>query len=287
MRNMELILGCCVGFVWVLIALLPESPRWLLSRGRIDEAKTIVAKIVRVNKLSPASLDDLDHYTLAEPPRRGHALDLLKTPSLRRNIILMICSWFTVGICMTGLTYNTPTFDWSPNLVFCVPAFLLLPVAFVLPYLQNRLGRKGVVTGGFVVSGVVLLTTLAIPKNHFAYNWPILMCAWIANATMDIVWATLAVYTKELFPTSHRTTSLGVASASCRVGSMLSPYVILLDSYDPVLSLTFYSCWSLLCGILSLWLWPETKALKLPDSLEEAEAAASTQNQWFKVCGTK
>jgi len=279
-------LGCSMGFFWILIAFMPESPRWLLSHGRLDEAKKIISKIVRVNKLALPNLDILDHYKLNEQPKQNHPGDLLRMPFLRRNLILVIFSWFSVGICVTGLTYNTPPFDWSPNLIFCVPAFLLLPMAFVLPFFQNKFGRKAVITGGFGLSCIVLLSTLAVPKGYFTHNWPILVLAWIANASLDIVWGTLLVFTKELFPTTHRTMSLGIASAACRMGSVISPYVVLLDVYDPVLSLGFYSLWTLLSGILSLWIWPETKSLKLPDTLEEAEKGASMPNSWLKKCSS-
>jgi len=279
-------LGCTMGFFWIMIAFMPESPRWLLSHGRTEEAKKIITKIVGVNKLALPNLDLLDHYKLNEPPKRNHPGDLLRMPFLRRNLLLVISSWFSVGICMMGLTYNTPSFDWSPNLIFCVPAFLLLPMAFVLPFLQNKFGRKAVVTGGFGLSFVALLASVAVPKDYFTHNWPIVVLAWIACATLDIVWATLLVFTKELFPTTHRTMALGIASAACRMGSVLSPYVILLDVYDPVLSLGFYSCLSLSSGILSLWIWPETKALRLPDTLEEAEKAASMPNSWLRKCNS-
>jgi hypothetical protein len=284
MRNIELIIGCLFGFLWIVISFLPESPRWLLSMGRFDDAKEIVKKIVKINKLPVSKLDDLDHYTMNELPRRGQTIDLFKRPSTRRNILLLFNIWFTIGISMNGLTYNTPTFNWSPNLIFCVPAFFLLPAAFILPYLQNNLGRKFLVTFGLIISGVTLLATLVVPKNYFTYNWPILVCAWIANTLLDIVWGTLCVYSKEVFPTTHRTMGFGLVSASSMLGSVLAPYVILLDVYDPIFSLIFYSIMCLLSGVLSIWLWPETKALKLPSSLDEAEEAASTKNTWLSFC---
>ncbi len=34
-------------------------------------------------------------------------------------------------------------------------------------------------------------------------------------------------------------------------------------------------------GFLSLWIWPETKALRLPHTLEECEEFASSENEWI------
>ena len=58
----------------------------------------------------------------------------------------------------------------------------------------------------------------------------------------------------------------------------------MLDAYSPVLPLVIYGSIVLLSGIVSLWLWPETKDLRLPETLEEAEKVAATRNPWVRWC---
>ena len=36
-----------------MFRLIPESPRWLLYKGRVQEARAVVMKVVQFNKLSP------------------------------------------------------------------------------------------------------------------------------------------------------------------------------------------------------------------------------------------
>ena len=43
-----------------MFRLIPESPRWLLSKGRVKEARAVVMKVVQFNELSPPSGADCE-----------------------------------------------------------------------------------------------------------------------------------------------------------------------------------------------------------------------------------
>ena len=111
---------------------------------------------------------------------------------------------------------------------------------------------------------------------------PVIILAWMSTFSCGMACAGVYTYTKELFPTILRTTALGTASAAGRVGSLLSPFVAMLDSISPVLPLTIYGIIILIAGIFSLWLWPETNKKKMTETLEEAEKVACTHNPWVK-----
>lgn len=282
MRTMELILGCSTAGLLVIFIFLPESPRWLLANGRVDEAKGVIKKALKMNKLPESNLEKLDSYEFRSDNLKGTLLDLFKLPSTRRNMVLVSVSSFIIALCVIGLNYNTPTFDWSPTLVFAIPPFIQLVLAALVPFLQNTFGRKKLLTSFLTLTGLLLLASAPVPLNMFPYNWPVIVLAWIANSSLDVAWGTVSIFTKELFPTTHRASAFGLMAAFGRLGAVVAPYVIMLDVFNPITSLIIYSFLCLLSAILSIWIWPETKSLKLPESLEDSEKMASSKNSW--VC---
>ena len=75
-----------------------------------------------------------------------------------------------------------------------------------------------------------------------------------------------------------------MASAGARVGTLSSPLIAMLDVYSQVLPLVVYGVIVLIGGLVSLWLWPETKTRQLPETMEEAEEVAATKNPWVNCC---
>ena len=89
------------------------------------------------------------------------------------------------------------------------------------------------------------------------------------------------VYSAEIYPTVVRAVGIGSSSLFARVGGMVAPFVGSLDRViSPTFPIAIFGMTSLISGCLVLML-PETKDLKLPDTLEEAEGA--TDNLELKI----
>ncbi|XP_073078764.1 solute carrier family 22 member 13 isoform X3 [Manis javanica] len=72
---------------------LPESARWLLARGRVEEAKQVIQKAASVNgrKLSPELLGQL---VREDTGPLGNALDLIRHPQLRKVTLILSYVWY-------------------------------------------------------------------------------------------------------------------------------------------------------------------------------------------------
>ena len=55
MKTFELVMALAIVPFLALYFVIPESPRWLISKHRIDEAKAVLEKALKVNKM-PLSL---------------------------------------------------------------------------------------------------------------------------------------------------------------------------------------------------------------------------------------
>ncbi|XP_041922169.1 LOW QUALITY PROTEIN: solute carrier family 22 member 4-like [Alosa sapidissima] len=88
-RILQLVLSM-VGFLYIpLWWFIPESPRWLISQGRFQEAEAIIRAAAKKNGItSPADIFQLEHC--ADEKNKYSWLDLLKTKNIRNITVLNI-----------------------------------------------------------------------------------------------------------------------------------------------------------------------------------------------------
>ncbi len=74
-----------------------------------------------------------------------------------------------------------------------------------------------------LLAGLALFGTLLFPSGSLG----IVVLAWTGTIPCSVAFGAGYVFTKDLFPTTHRTSALGTASASARIGSIISPFIAL------------------------------------------------------------
>jgi len=186
--------------------------------------------------------------------------------------------WMALSMAYFGLIYNTPTFGHDVRIVFVIPGVAFGWVVFVMPFLENTFGRKVMMVVSFAITGVPLFLTLAVPRDN---RWLVIFLAYVGQCGCSMAFDVAYSWTRELFPTSLRSSAMGVGSGSARIGSMLSPLVALAAGDNVLTPVLVYGGFAVAALILSIWIWPETKGLNLPNNMEEAEAVASTRNPWL------
>jgi OCT family organic cation transporter-like MFS transporter 4/5 len=89
---------------------VPESPRWLLCKGRVAEVKEIVKKAARFNNIElPDNIDKILKPPKAEDTETG-VWELFSSPYLRRVTSCFLCIWFTMNLVYYGLVLNMSSF---------------------------------------------------------------------------------------------------------------------------------------------------------------------------------
>lgn len=203
---------------------LPESPHYLLRRGRAEEAREVLARIARGNG-RPAPPEPL----LAADVPRGRMRDLLAGP-LRRRSLLIFAAWLLVSTSYYGV------FIWLPGRLVAEGhgfvrghAFLVLLALAQLP--GYALAAVGVETIGrrrtlvaFLCASAAGCLLFALVRDPFGAAGALLAMSFALLGT----WGALYAYTPELYPTELRATGMGVAGALARVGGLLAPSAIAL-----------------------------------------------------------
>jgi putative MFS transporter len=254
-----------LGVLWVRMR-VPESPRWLMTQGREQEARDVLNQVAEANG-SPRV-----EAPLAPPPPAPAVgpVDLLR-PRLRRITLVNWTAWFLIAFSYYGI------FVWLPSILrdeygfvssYAYVFFLVavqMPGYFSAAWLVEKWGRKPTLA---IYLGVSALATFA---------WALVespTAVFAAAAVMSFftlgAFAVLYTYTPETYPTTLRTTGMGSASGWARVGGFIAPYVggVLIDA-SLVLALSVFAAAFLVnAGVIALFAH-ETKDRDLADTLAD------------------
>ena len=225
-RPMFGIVGVCALAVWILRKNMPESPRWLETRGRLPEAEALMQSIESEAALNgalppiPAASGTL--------PTFGEYRELIG-PGLLRNLLVGVTIAVVSGINLYGFL------SWIPS--FLVKGGLSMGSSLWFSGIMGLGAPLGALLGSFIADRfgrVRCLATLALTEAVFGVVYPmvgngieliavgfvITLCAY------GIVAIGFALYIPELFPTRLRLRGASVVIGTSRLTSSQVGFVV-------------------------------------------------------------
>ncbi|XP_050733892.1 beta-alanine transporter-like isoform X2 [Eriocheir sinensis] len=263
-------------FWWVL----PESPRWLLANGRVDEAEKIMEKMARVNgkKLPQNYMANLrrkfevEQYMAGKEDKPASSqktygvMDLFRTPNLCRKTLIITFIWFTNTSVYVGLSYYAPALGGDAYLNFFLAGVAELPTYLFLWPSMEYWGRRWTLCFSMVVGGSACVATVVTQEDPTVTL--VLYC--IGKFGISSSFVVLPLMASELYPTVVRGMGLSVSAVAGMIGPVVIPLINHLGSEMMVLPLIIMGVLLNLGGVFSLLL-PETLHQHLPQTLEEGE----------------
>nr|XP_025973942.1 solute carrier family 22 member 4-like isoform X1 [Dromaius novaehollandiae] len=254
----------CVPLWWVI----PESPRWLISQGRFQEAEVIIRKAAKINGVpAPAVLFDTAEMQDSKPQQQQKAilLDLFRTRNIATITIMSLLLWMLTSIGYFGLSLSTP--DWHGNVyINCFLSAVIEIPAYVIAWLLLRsLPRRYSIAGTLFLGGSVVLFIQLVPTDLNVLSVGLVM---LGKFGITSAFSMLYVYNAELYPTLVRNMAVGATSTASRVGSIIAPYFVYLGAYYRFLPYILMGSLTVLIGILTLFL-PESYGKPLPENFDQ------------------
>ncbi|XP_047531434.1 organic cation transporter protein-like [Vanessa atalanta] len=247
---------------------LPESPRWLLSRNKTFKAIKIMEHIAKINNLPIHEIRreietfQLDSVMIRR--RKQTVIDLLRNSYLRRNLLIMSFSWFVSGYCyygvsqfisrLTGNIFLNVVTNGGGCLCGCILAIPLI----------KFMGRKILIISFNIASSISLITIVLIPEDIGT-----LIVSCVGDLFSFMAFIVLYLYCSEMFPTVVRNAAIGISSMMARFGSMIAPFVANFRIYGKWCAPVAFGVPPMIAAVLCIFL-PETKGTELLMSIEES-----------------
>lgn len=243
--------------VWYLRKNLPESPRWLESQGRTDEAEALMQSIEKEASGGKA----LPAVHVPAPVPLVAISDLFKPPLLQR---LFVGCWvlITINTLIFGFVLFLPQFFLRQGLTITNSlAYTLVLSAGSLvgcalgAYLSDAVGRRWSIIGASVVTiaaGYIYARFNAgdNPTIVLSVGFVLIVAIYIQTAIL------FGVYTPELFPTEIRLRANGICNTLGRGATVVSPFIVgaLMASYQ-LPGVIWLMIGLVVVQIVVVWLW--------------------------------
>lgn len=275
---LQLLISIPPMILFVYYWIVPESVRWLLTKGKNRRAIKIIKNAAKTNGVQISEPTLKMFQQLENEEREGKinktdtnkgeilaALKVLLTSKvmLIRTMILLY-NFGVNALVYFGLSLNSVSLSGNQYFNFVLVSLIEIPGYWLGLHFIEKYGR---VTG--FLSSMILCGITCIACGYAETVWIQIGLFLIGKLGITCSFSIIYVHATELMPTVIRSSCIGFFATMARVGALASPFAPFLEKYYKPLPYIVFGVTAIVGGIMALHL-PETLNRKLPNTIEEA-----------------
>jgi len=284
----------CLISTMVGLLVVPESPRWLVTQGKHDQAIKVLRKAAACNGHDPMALFPADlRIADAKEEHKENAWDLF-SPKWRKTTFFLWVAWAGFAFCYYGTIMvvtmvfaeidedadNNPANGEDAEYQFDYGAILAsacseIAGTTIVLFLIDRVGRIPTQAVSYTLGGC-MVCALCFLANNSASRASLIIAGFLARMAFMSASCTTWVSTAEILTTDIRTTGHSAANAIARLGGSASPFLISRASLSWTGSILLVT--SVITAMATLKL-PETNGKSMGAGAAETEMSSSIQKE--------
>uniref|UniRef100_A0A8R1I8Y0 MFS domain-containing protein n=1 Tax=Caenorhabditis japonica TaxID=281687 RepID=A0A8R1I8Y0_CAEJA len=271
-----------------VILVLPESPKWYLTKNRVREAREAQKRVAWLSGV-PYDIEEVDEQGEEKPETETKVQDtkiytirdLFASRAIAQKTIVVGSLWFSTSLSSFGADLNSGNLDgnfYMSQFVSAAAIALSKISIFLLDTYWPSFDRRRlhqfpqiVMIACYTAIMVLMVTPSADCAGQGSRNLAIIIINIIGASFIELTWDACYLVAAEIFPTRIRTIGIGTCSLLARIGALLAPQMAYLsDIYRP-------APYAVVCSIgvisllISCFFLPNTKGRDLADSEEEGK----------------
>lgn len=256
-RIMFVISGASALVLWYFRRSLPESPRWSITHGRMQEAQGVIEKL-------ESEMDKQDtKKEIIGKNKQGEKATKEINNHFQRNLFVAIFAVSATIICQYTFTSWVPTLlvrqgiNIVSSLGFSTIMMLGAPIgAFLGSQLVDRVGRKPTIVTAFMLAAI-----LGIVYSQQKSVTMVMVIGFFLTTFFYILMASVVgVYVSELFTTKYRFRGAGIANGISKLIAVGMPLVVawLLSVSNSMMIFVIISIFAMVAACIVYFFGPET-----------------------------